>query len=274
LALPLRKESYMRMMRRTLLLGALVVGALTALTGTAGAQTARGFEMFAGCQNDPAVTTCFRADTRGGHLQIGSTDTPITSTQSVSAGFDEFGNLRFNSRGGMLGDPLSVPGGLAGLTGIPEIIINILTLGANRVYAKPEIVGQAVLSENLLLPIRVLLRNPFIIPGCAIGSRTNPMTLNLTTGTTAPPPPNRPITGRSTDFRVSPRNPLIFEQIDEKFVDNAFAAPTAAGCDLLGFGLISGLINSRVGLPSAAGRNEAIFDHTDVFIASKADVYP
>lgn len=265
----------MRMMRKLLLLGALVVGAFAALGGTAMAQApARGFEIFRACPNRPEVTTCIKSDTKGGSLTLGSQRTTINKTQTVSGGVTDTGEIVFNAGGGMTGDAIDVPGGLAGLTGISEIIINILTLGANRVQARPELVGTPTLFPTFTLPIRVSLRNPFLTSTCGIGSRTSPITLNLTTMTTSPPPPNRPISGIENPFGPDPANPAIFMMRDNRYVDNAFAAPGAAGCDLLGFGLINGLVNSRAGLPSAAGRNEAIFDRTDVRLVARSTVYP
>lgn len=41
-------------------------------------------------------------------------------------------------------------------------------------------------------------------------------------------------------------------------MDNEFAAPAAQNCDLLFFGLITGLVNLQAGLPSPAGTNETV----------------
>ncbi len=56
------------------------------------------------------------------------------------------------------------------------------------------------------------------------------------------------------------------------FVDNAFSVPAASGCDLIGFGLINGLVNLQSGLPSAAGKNEAV-QEADGAIAAVQAVY-
>ncbi len=240
------------------------------------------YAQFAGCPDDPSVVSCFRADTRAGHIKIGSTDTPINKTQTISGGLVETAdptrfNLAYNSQGGLTGDPLEVPGGLAGLTGLSEFILNLITFGANKVYAKPVPVGQIRLNTATFetrIPMKVNLINPFLRSGCSIGSASSPIILNLITGTTAPPPPNTPISGHGPTGFGDPDPEIVgFQNI--KLVDNSFAAPTASSsCDLIGFGLISGLINSRVGLPSAAGRNEAIFDQTNVRLVNPLVVYP
>ncbi len=41
------------------------------------------YAAFAGCPSDGSVFACIRADTKVGHIKIGSTDTPINKTQSV-----------------------------------------------------------------------------------------------------------------------------------------------------------------------------------------------
>jgi hypothetical protein len=238
---------------------------------------------FAGCPNIATVFSCFRADTKAGHIQIGGTDTPITKTQSLIGGLvpsadgPTFANLATTATGGFSGDALEVPGGLSGLTGLSEIILNIITFGANRVYAKPQLVGTARLNLatlDLRAPIKVNLINPFLTSGCGIGSAASPITLNLTVGTTAPPPPNTPISGHPFTVFDTTTDPNILGLLNNKLVDNSFSAPTASGCNLLGFGLLNPLVNARVGLPSAAGRNTAVFDQTDVRIIDKTIVFP
>jgi hypothetical protein len=196
---------------------------------------------------------------------------------SASPDGPTFATVTYSPTGGLTGDPLEVPGGLAGLTGLSEIIINIITLGANKVYADAEAVGPArvnLANLDLRVPIRVKLINPFLVSTCGIGSAANPITLNLTSGTTSPPPPARPISGHPPTEIGGDPDPEIFRALNSKLVDNTFSVPAASGCDLLGFGLINGLVNSRVGLPSAAGNNEAVFDQTDIRLVARRVVYP
>ncbi len=273
----------MRNLHKTLL-GAFVAGLIMAVAAPSAFAITSRYRAYAGCPDAPNVTTCIRADTRGGHIQIGTTDVPISQVVTLSGGLD--GNstdpitpIFYNSQGGLTGNPLEVPGGLAGLTGISEFILNLITFGANRVYAQAQLVGTPQIDFGsglgLRMPIKVNLLNPFLRSGCAIGNAANPLRLDLTTGTTAPPAPNRPISGHGpTGAGADPADPAITVLSNIKHVDNSFAAPRAYGCDLLGFGLISGLIDSRVGLPSAAGRNEAVFDRTDFRFVASYEVYP
>ena len=242
---------------------------------------APGFEDFAGCPNTPAtVQLCLRSEVNSGSIQIGSTNTPINKKIVLSGGLN-FANgvISYNSQGGLQAPPLNVPGGLTGLTGLSEFIINLITFGANKVEAQAILVGTPIsdLSDpdntTLILPLRLKLINPFLTSTCSIGSAANPVTLHVTTGTTNPPLPNTPISGHVEPLVPgTPDGSLI--STPNTLVDNAFSAPGASGCDLIGFGLLNGLVNARVGLPSAAGRNTAIMANTAVRAASRGVVYP
>ena len=45
------------------------------------------------------------------------------------------------------------------------------------------------------MPVKVHLENPFLGKSCYVGSSSSPISWELTSGTTAPPGPNTPITG-------------------------------------------------------------------------------
>jgi hypothetical protein len=241
------------------------------------------YTRFAGCPDRPELVSCIRADTPAGNIRMGNTNVPITQTVTLSGGvapinFGVPNPLYYNAQGGLQGNPLEVPGGLAGLTGISELILNLITFGANRVFAQAQLVDEPRLNFStfdLHLPIKVNLLNPFLRPGCSIGSASSPIVLTLIIGTTSPPPPATPISGHVfTTSGSDPADPNILLLGNIKHVDNSFSVPGASTCDLFGLGLISGLINSRVGLPSAAGRNEAIFDRTDIRLVNHDFVYP
>jgi hypothetical protein len=275
------REDLMHRIRLVAFAACLALVAAGAGAQSASAITAR-YTRFQGCPDRPEIDACVRSDTRAGHIKLGTTDVPISQTTTLSGGYTipagSDATIQYNSLGGLTGNALEVPGGLAGLTGISEIIINILTLGANRVYARAEAVGQPVLTFGTLdlrVGLRVRLINPFLVSGCAIGTTGTPIVLTLTTGTTAPPAPARPISGHGpTFFGLDPADSNMLLEGNVKHVDNSFAAPAANTCDLLGFGLITALVNSRVGLPSAGGRNEAVFDRSDIRLIDKTLVYP
>jgi hypothetical protein len=177
-----------------------IVAALIAIAApTAQAQTAPGFGEFAGCPDRADIQLCFRSEVNGGNIQIGNTNTPINRQIVLSGGLEPDFDLAYTSQGGLNAPPLNVPGGLSGITGLPEFLINILTLGAHQVHAQATLVGTPRVlfpdleTLGLQLPLRIRLINPFLRPGCSIGSASSPVLLNLTTGTTNPPPPKTPI---------------------------------------------------------------------------------
>jgi hypothetical protein len=115
----------------------------------------------------------------------------------------------------------------------------ILTL---TVTATQDATGTIVPSTGamtLALSIQAKTSGYWLADGCTVG----PINLNLTTGTTAPPLPNTPISGVPYD----PATGRV------TLVDNAFAVPGASSC------LASGTVNSELGLPAPAGNSEAQF---------------
>jgi hypothetical protein len=255
----------------------LSAAALAVAVPAASAQgPAPGFEEFAACPNDPSVFRCLNSVVDGGHLQMGNKDTPVTEPIVLKGGIESgTGNFVFNEQGGLFATPMRVPGGLVGLTGLPEVIIDLITLGANRVYATPELAGTPSnpLVNPFRLPLKVKLTNPFLSDTCYIGSDEDPIMLMLTARTTNPPPPNQPISGRNPTLGFDPNNSRIAVASNGLLVDNAFAAPAARGCDLTGLGVIDALVNAQVGLPSPAGTNTAEQEFGARF-ASRLNVYP
>ena len=102
---------------------------------------------------------------------------------------------------------------------------------------------------SLRLRVYIKIDNVPLASGCAIGTSGSPIDLNaLITGTTSPPSPNTPITG--TPYNVSTGN--------AKLVNNSFSVPASNSC-----GLGASTVDDALGLPSAAGKNEAQFEiHT------------
>ena len=75
-------------------------------------------------------------------------------------------------------------------------------------------------------------------------------------GTTSPPPPNKPISGKEPEFSFNEATEIASFK-NGKYVDNSFAAPGANGCVLTLFGFIpisiNGLVNSTAGLRPRLG---------------------
>jgi hypothetical protein len=244
---------------------------------------APGYTQFAGCptpaQNE-AVELCVRNIIDGGHFQMGSKDVPLSKTITLSGGTDgNLQNFTFNSKGGLPPVKQVVPGGVVGLTGLTWLL-EFFGVTALSLYATTELAGTPDVNaaeEPVELPIKVRLTTPSGVLGnnCYVGSSSNPIALNLQVGTTSPPPPNEPITGKASEFSLGEDG--IFHFSNGQFVDNSFAAPGASGCVLTLFGFIpfslNGLVNSQSGLPSPAGTNETRQDF-DIEIVERSLVYP
>lgn len=266
---------------RKLLVTLAALVALIALAPSVASATttpAAGYGQFTGCPNPAQATTelCFHTVFTSGELKVGKIEIPIGTPITYSGGITSSGNVVFNAFGGMPPVPQSVPGGIVGLTGLTWLA-GVLTPAEQEVDADIELAGTPgpPWPETLSLPIKIHLTNPVLGKNCYIGSNANPIVLDLITGTTSPPPPNKPITGTEPEFLLTPNEVLDLE--NGTYVDNSFAVPGANGCVLTLPGYIpisiNGLINSQNGLPSAAGKNTAILDF-DTELVESAIVYP
>ena len=230
-----------------------------------------GYEQFAGCPDptteNPKIATCVRSEINGGHFKMGSKTVPIEKPITLTGGVEKLfapSVLFFNSEGGLTKVKQKVPGGIIGLTGLTWLA-EFLGSDALTLYATTELAGTAIVAGTSFaqLPIKVHLENTTGVLGknCYVGQTGSPIVLNLTTGTTAPPPPNKPISGKIPQLEFEPVRE-IQKANNGVYVDNSFAAPGANGCVLTLFGFIpisiNGLVNAQSGLPSPAGTNETV----------------
>jgi len=266
------------------LVGSLALVAFTAFAMFASQALATtpapGYSQFAGCTSHAEVPTteiCFRSVITGGHFQMGSKDVPIENPITLSGGITSSGATVANSKGGLTPVKQKVPGGVVGLTGL-TFLFELFGSEALTLYAVTELAGVPgnPLGEPIALPIKVHLVNGILGNNCYVGSVSNPIKLNLITGTTSPPLPNKPITGDPGEFGGIDAKEIIHVNNGE-LVDNSFAAPGASGCVLTLFGFIpisiNGLVNSQSGLPAAAGTNETR-QETDAELVNSSFVYP
>ncbi|NEA21769.1 hypothetical protein [Actinomadura bangladeshensis] len=193
---------------------------------------------------DPAYWQCNMAIITGGTFQIGGLDQDIESPIKLTyaTGFDPVTlESKFVFGGFQAGTMLVKPG----IFGDPVV---------TAVYAKPEYAGHISSANGIFqLSLKVKVINWSLGSYCYIGGNDDPIKLNLTMGTTSPPPPNTPISGKYPELVSS--DPLV---VKSTLVDNAFAVPRASGCGLLGG--LNWLVNLDAGVPSAAGTNTAIFN--------------
>lgn len=259
-------------------LSAVVMVALLAPTAQA-ATPAPGYEQFAGCPSpseNPAVTGCVHSVVSGGHFTMGNREVPITNPITLTGGVEDgLEGFFTNSQGGLTKVKQKVPGGVIGLTGLTWLL-EFLGSEALTLYAVTELAGTPELGLfSFKLPVKVHLINSTLGNNCYVGSNSAPIVLNMTTGTTNPPPPNEPISGVAPEFGVSESGILTLS--NGTYVDNSFAAPGANGCVLKLFGFIpisiNGIVDSASGLPAAAGTNETV-QNIDTELVESSLVYP
>jgi hypothetical protein len=274
-----------------------VVGALAAsligltMASAAVAKEPTGdFAVFNQCPRfTSGVNLCVYSQTLSGEVSIGAQAVPVEKTITLQGGI-ELNETTFAESfvGALDGETLSktpqrVPGGFVkcngikggGLLGILGRLVceAVFANKAASIYAVTELARPAseieIDTSNLekgegavlSLPVKVHLEGPLLGSDCYIGSSANPITLNLTSGTTSPEPPNNPISGKEGNIGAKDEFELI-EITDNTLVDNSFPAPAATGCGgTLAF-LVDPLIDRSIGLPSPDGHNTVIQNNT------------
>jgi hypothetical protein len=242
--------------------GLLVAALVSAAPASAGIK--QDFEVFNQCPlSNPATVVCVYSTTTSGEFHLGSNTVPVNKTVVLQGGLSATSADLIPAANGetMSKTELSLPGGLTGV----ELLGNL-----NEVGVVAEIAGQPeVFVSNfgkregtaVHLPIVAKLENSALGSTCTVGSHSEPVELNLTTGTTSPPEPNKPITGSSGTLTFKGAGKInVFE--DNSLVDNAFAAPGASGCDEPLSLVVDEAVDAKAGLPAAAGKNAAILTGT------------
>ncbi len=236
---------------------AAVIAAMALMIGAGAAQAV--FPDFTGCRE----SFCIDIQQRSGNFNIGGFNVPLHETLEIRGKLVPNGTeipdfVAPAGTTGFFAKAERVPGGLLGIEWLP----------GNSVLAITELAGpsSAIRIEpntgRVRLPIKVRLVNVLLGMDCHIGNNSHPVNLDLITGTTSPPPPNRPITGRRA---LATGIPGGFALIGNTNVENSFAVPGATECGL-GLGLINSLVNLKLGLPSAAGNNSMVLN-SDVALA-------
>jgi len=245
------------------------------------------FAPFADCPlSNTEISTCILATTEGGEFVIGKEKVPIVKPVTLQGGIIAFlssGETIVGAEDGktLSKTPQKVPGGLAGLVKCNEISNFLERLaceitfenGITGVNATAELAAPATSirlntfallgasGTALSLPLKVHLENPFLGSSCYIGSNAHPVVVEFTTGTTSPPPPNKPITGSVGEPAFNETETILTIK-NNSLVNNSFAAPKAEGCGGVFSFLIDPIVNSKLGLPAAAGLNTAILKGT------------
>jgi len=273
-------------MTRRILIAAMAVMAPLAMASPAMAEhhPTGNYAPFKYCPlSNKATELCTVANTNSGEFDVGKRSVPINKTITLQGGLHEnekTGELEFIAAEGaetLSKTALYVPGGLLNIVA-PEWLNKeqkekfekTINEGITGVTATTELAAPAsaikLNTTNLIfeegvalqLPIKVKLGNVFLGNECYVGSEASPIVLHLTTGTTSPPLPNKPIKGSAGALEILEEGNLV-RLTGGSLVDNAWAAPGAHGCGGKLFeGIVDEAVNKELGLPAAAGENTAI----------------
>jgi hypothetical protein len=256
------------------------------------------FSVFSDCPlSTPGLGLCQFGQTTGGELAIGTTKVPINQTITLQGGAIAFNPehpreyflLPAADGNSLSKTELNVPGGLLDFVNCEEItgegifekvergsckaIFENKTTGVTATTElvantkNPAILNLVALSREegtaITLPVRVHLKNPLLGSGCYIGSESSPIQLHLTTGATAPKPPNESIKGALGEPEtLEEKEQEMLRLSKNSLVDNAFAVPVAEGCGGFFSFLIDPLVDAKLKLPSEDGNNTAILNGT------------
>jgi hypothetical protein len=276
-----------------LAIGLIVLG----LASSAQAKLIGEFTRFANCPyKDPTAIKCIYSVTEGGEVVLGSKKVPIVNPVVLQGAYGEpaeeiegaeFYPMIAATNGVTLSKaPQPVPGGLAGLVNCKEIKESILRIscelalengvtGVNSTLELARPASEIRISENnlageigtaLRLPVKFHLENPFLGSNCYVGSSSNPVIWNLSSGA--------PGFGGEGEFLEGFR---IVKLNNNVLVDNTWSAPGVTGCGgpLVEL-LLNPVVNASGGLPSPAGKNRAVLKNTiyqaSAFAVNKVDV--
>jgi hypothetical protein len=249
------------------------------------------FSVFSDCPvKMPGVALCTFAQTKSGEFTIGKTTVPINKTITLQGGAIPTGNpengkeyflVPATDGNSLSKTELNVPGGLLNLINCTEIkgsgLFEVLERasckaifenGTTGVTATTELVATtsnpailnlaALATEEgtaLTLPLRVHLKNPLLGNGCYIGSEKSPVQLHLTTGKSGT------LHGsRGEAETLEEKEQVMLRLFENSLVDNTYSAPVAEGCGEFFSFLIDPILDAKIGLPSAAGKNKAILN--------------
>jgi hypothetical protein len=253
------------------LVAVLALPAATLVPTAQAADEPHPFEVFRNCpaaqmlaEADDASTSCVTAVVTGGTFVIGKGTVPVTAESVLSLGIATVGSgeKTFGTPGKVFtSGPMQVPGGLLGVPGLERLLPGLTDVTATVELATTELPQIDILAsiyggEVVALPVRIRLKNALLGGNCYIGSNANPIVLHLAMEKA----------GSFEFVPVGEAGSLIHAR-GGVVVDNSFAVPAATGCGV--GGLLNGVVNSRQGLPSPAGKNSAVLDQ-DAYLGGPA----
>jgi hypothetical protein len=269
----------------SLIVMALIVSVAFVGASSAIAQPTGEFEVFAECPtSNPDISGCIAAHAEKGKVVFGKETVPIEKTQTLQGGFIENEAEEFEFVAAAKGNTLTktaqkVPGGLSGLVNCNEISNEKLrkqceSIFENKitgVWSTVELAAPAsdigLFEGNLLeekgtalsLPIKVKIENPLLGEECYIGSNAKPIVVDLTSGTTSPKEPNKPIKGKLGEITFNPTGEILRIK-NNSLVNNEIGVPGATGC---GYdSLLDSIVDARLGIPAGEGHNTVVLEGT------------
>jgi hypothetical protein len=271
---------------KTLFVATALVASLAALSVAAPAlATPTGeFVVFAECQyNNPEMSACLTGKTESGYFTIGNRKVPIVNPVKLQGGFIEnvpnvqkfVGATKESETLTKAAQP--VPGGLLNIVA-PEFLNKeqkekfeeAINKGPTGVNATVELAAPATsiyfnetfleIEEGpaLILPVKVHLENAaFLGSSCYIGSNSNPLIIELTTGASGTV---KGKLGRPEFIE----NEEILRISHNSLVNQTFSAPGATGCGLFKAveKIVDEAVNAELGLPAGSGKNTAVLEGT------------
>jgi len=205
------------------------------------------------------VYICVYGVAQEGTINIGALDTTFAGPAVVQGGTGELGGVNggpsLTWANAIDGRSYTAPKQLLSMS-VENLIGNPtgITPPANsQVYVESSLVGQMAFGINngivTEVPLSFHLVNPLLGPNCYVGTRSNPIVLNLTTGTSGA------LTG-SLGI-LDPYGPFAggLYTIGTEVVDNQFTVPSATGCGT--GGVWDAAITALEG-SNSPGSNEAI----------------
>jgi len=279
----------MRIPRRAVVSGRFVAAIATlvvplAFAGSAMASGPTGeYAVFSNCPyENTEVKQCIYSETLSGKVILGNQEVPIKNKILLQGGsklnFETGEEQFFAAKNGetlqKVGQP--VPGGLLDL--FPESALPWWLRPAYKAVFENKLTGVEAVTElakpaseiginsanlaaqegvALKLPVKVHLENPFLGSSCYVGSSSSPIIWPLTTGTTNPNPPNKPIKGTPGELTLNTGSTILTAKGLE-LVENAWSAPAASGCGGLFSIIVNPIVDAKIGLPSPDGKNTVI----------------
>ena len=279
--------------KRMMLIAVVALMAPVASLGVASSALAKeptgDFAVFKQCPRFTAgVVLCLDSQIESGEVTLNKLTVPITNATMLQGGVTLNSQFQSTFVGALNGETLSktpqpVPGGLSSLINCNEIkgkgFLGRARRGTCRAVFENswsfagadetvELAGPASeIGFSLLgvggngtvlsLPVRIHLESPLLGRECYIGTSADPIMFNMTLGTTSPPEPNKPISGKYGQESLRDESSFA-EVMGHSLVNNTFSAPEATGCGGHFSFFIDPLIDSRIGLPSPAGYNTVI----------------